>query len=153
MRPLDDLDLEILRLLQADALLPYKQIAAQLNLSTTPVFERIKKLERDKVIQQYVALVSKEALGKAFVVLCQVSLKNHEEATYRNFQQQVQQLPEVTECLLISGQHDYQVKVVVAGMEPYQQFLAKLAQTGSVAKTESIFVMKEIKSTTALPIH
>lgn len=150
---LDATDFSILRLLQQDAFLTHKEIAASLQLTTTPVYERIRRLERSGVIKGYVALLDRAGVGKPLVVMCAVSLKEHALPLLQRFQEAVCALPEVTEVLHIAGGFDYLLKVVVADMASYQHFVvSKLASLENIGHAQSSFVLTELKYSTAVPI-
>lgn len=150
MIKLDDTDKEILRHLQQDAKLTTKELASRLNLSATPVYERIRRLENEGVIKKYVALVDREKIGQDLMVLCNVRLKEHEKEAGARFVKAIVTMPEVIECLNISGDYDFLIKVVVADMREYQSFIMnKLAALPNIGSTQSIFVMGEIKNETA----
>lgn len=151
MPTLDSTDRSILKLLQQDAKLTNKEIAAKLNLTTTPVFERIKKLEREGYIDKYVALVDRKKVDLSMMVFCNVSLKEHATEFLNRFENDVQSLAEVVECYHIAGMFDYLLKVVVKDMDTYQDFVAnKLAGLNNIRKVQSAFVMSEIKHSTQL---
>jgi Lrp/AsnC family leucine-responsive transcriptional regulator len=151
MARLDSIDKSIIRLLQEDAKYTNKQIAERLHLTTTPVFERIKKLEKEGYIEKYVALVNRKKVGLQLISYCDVSLKQHDAEYLNIFEREILSLPEVVECYHIAGMFDYLLKVVVPDMETYQRFVAeKLATFENIGRVQSAFVMKEIKSSTAL---
>ncbi|TAG40981.1 MAG: Lrp/AsnC family transcriptional regulator [Cytophagia bacterium] len=153
MIKLDDTDRKILKLLQENALLTTKELAALLNLSYTPVYERIRKLEKEGIIKKYVALINREKVGKNLVAFCNISLKEHSRANGEKFVKAVLSFEEVTECYNISGGYDFMLKVVVNDMPAYQQFLMeKLGTLDSIGNTHSIFVMSEIKHETGLKV-
>ncbi len=144
---LDEIDLQILRILQRNAKLTTKELADAVHLSPTPVFERQKRLERHGYIQKYVAVLDPEKLDQSLLVFCKVKLKqiNHELADA--FARRIQRIPEVSECYNTSGQYDYLLKVRAANMRQYQQFvLNKLGDIDNLASLESIFVMSEVKN-------
>ena len=148
---LDTTDLAILRMLQSDAFLTHKEIAAALKLTTTPVYERIRRLERNEVIKSYVALVDRSKVGKPLLVICAVSLKEHALERLKQFEESVCALTEVTEVLHIAGGFDYLLKVVVKA--EYQHFIVhKLAGLDNVGHAQSSFVLTELKYETAVPI-
>ncbi|MFN4146769.1 MAG: Lrp/AsnC family transcriptional regulator [Runella sp.] len=150
---LDTTDLGILRLLQKNALLTTKELASQLNLSYTPVYERVRKLENEGVIEKYVALVNREKIGKNLIAFCNVSLKEHSRANGERFVKAILSFEEVAECYNISGGYDFMLKVVVNDMPEYQRFLMdKLGALDMIGNTHSIFVMSEIKHETALKV-
>jgi Lrp/AsnC family leucine-responsive transcriptional regulator len=143
----DNTDRDILKYLQEDAKLTTKELAGRLNLSPTPVYERVKRLENEGVIKKYVALVDREKVGKGLMVLCNIRLKEHEKIAGARFVKQIIELPEVVECLNISGDYDFLIKVVVGDMREYQSFIMnKLASLENIGSTQSIFVMGEIKN-------
>ena len=111
MQNLDPVDLHILQLLQKDGLMTNKEIAAELNLTTTPVHERIKRLRRDGIIEKYTIEVNRKKLNKNLIVFCNVSLKEHAQAYLTKFEEDVQTLPEVVECYSISGEFDFMLKI------------------------------------------
>lgn len=146
---LDDTDKKLLEFIQEDGKLTTKELASRLNLSPTPVYERIKRLEKDGVIKKYVALIDREKIGQDLMVLCNIRLKEHEKEVGANFVKQIVEMPEVIECLNISGDYDFLIKVVVHDMREYQSFIMnKLATLENIGSTQSIFVMGEIKNET-----
>lgn len=150
---LDAADRAILQLLQSDAFLTTKEIAARLNLTTTPTFERIKRLEREGYIARYAALLDRRKVGYPLLVFCDVSLKEHNRDFLLRFEQEVAGLPEVTECHHIAGAFDYLLKVVVHDMDDYQRFVKeKLAALENIGRVQSHFVMTEVKNSTVLPL-
>ncbi len=150
---LDPVDKAILNLLQEDSCYTTKQLSAQLNLSPTPIYERVKRLEQEGYIRKYVALLDKQKLGKGLIVFCNVSLKEHANPLGEKFVHQILSLPEVVECYNISGQYDFMLKVLVSDMPEYQNFIIhKLASLENIGSTHSIFVMGEIKYSTTVPL-
>jgi len=153
MAALDNIDLKILQFLQANALMTNKEIAARLNLTTTPIHERIKRLESEGVIEKYTAILNKSKLGKSLVVLVDVTLKEHAASFLEQFEKDVLLLPEVVECYCISGGSDFLLKVLVRDMDEYRHFiLHKLATLSNIGNAQSRFVVNEIKSQTPVPI-
>jgi len=151
---LDQADKAILHHLQEDATLKTRELAEKVNLSYTPVYERVRKLEKEGVIRKYVALVDREKVGKKLMVICSVALKEHSRTMGERFVQAVMGYPEVLECLNISGEYDFLLKVVVEDMPQYQRFLMENlgALENIIGSTQSQFVMGEIKSTTHLQL-
>ncbi len=153
MLKLDTTDQAILQHLQENALLTTKELSSRLNLSYTPVYERVRRLEKEGVIKKYVALVNREKIGKNLIAFCNISLKEHSRANGEKFVKAVLSFEEVVECYNISGGYDFMLKVIVNGMPEYQQFLMnKLGTLDSIGNTHSIFVMSEIKHETALRV-
>ena len=150
---LDAIDVHLLTILQEDCKLTNKELSGRLNLSVTAVYERIKKLEREGLIKKYVALLDRTQLHRDFVVLCHVRLDRHSRAYWGKFEEDVLQLDEVTECLHVSGDYDYILKVRVKDMSAFRDFLGeKLTTLDHIGSTHSTFVINEVKSTTAIPV-
>lgn len=151
---LDAVDRAILHQLQEDASRTTKEIAAQLDLTTTPVFERIKRLEREGYIKGYTALLDRRKIGMQLLVFCDVSLKEHNRDYLLNFEKAVVELPEVLECHHVTGEYDYMLKIAVRDMDAYQRFIKeKLAILENIGRVQSHFVMTEVKNSTVLPEH
>ncbi|WP_118973044.1 Lrp/AsnC family transcriptional regulator [Taibaiella koreensis] len=146
--PLDDKDLAILRLLQQNARSTVREIAAAVHLSPTPVHERIKRMEEEGVIRQYAALVDHTKVRKGLMVICYVSLKEHNKQSGAKFIRTIHNLHEVIECYNISGEYDFMLKVVAENMDAYYDFhVNKLSQVENMGRLQSIFVMGIIKQT------
>ncbi|SFJ12942.1 transcriptional regulator, AsnC family [Kaistella treverensis] len=144
-------DKKLLVLLQNDSKKTTKQFAAALDLSVTAVFERIKKLEKNEVIKKYVALVDKGKLHKSFVVLCHVKLAQHKKQYIVQFENEITQFPEVLECFHVSGDYDYILKICVADISEYRDFMvSKLTNLQHIASTQSSFMIKEVKNSTVI---
>lgn len=150
----DQTDRKILRVLQADARLNTKQIAAKIGLTVTPTYERMKKIEQSGVVKNYVALLDRESIGKTIVAFINVSLQLHSKPLISVFEKAVAKIPEVMECFHVAGNFDYLLKVVVSDMNSYQNFLSnKLATIENIAHVQSSFVMTEIKYQTAYSLE
>ncbi|MDT0293823.1 Lrp/AsnC family transcriptional regulator [Mesonia ostreae] len=148
---LDTIDRQLLTYLQKDAKKTTKELALVLDLSNTAVYERIKKLERQKIITNYVALIDKEKVEKSFMVLCQVKLSQHVKNNIVQFEREVLKLEEVLECYHISGDYDYILKILIKNMDAYRKFLIeKLTVISGIGSTQSMFVIKEVKNTTLI---
>ncbi|GAA4304488.1 Lrp/AsnC family transcriptional regulator [Aestuariibaculum suncheonense] len=151
--PLDEIDFRILKILQHRSNLTTKELAAKVNLSTTPVFERVKKLEKAGYIKNYVAVLDAEKLNKGLMVFCNVTLKEHTREIGNQFVQDVLSLKEVVECYNISGDYDFFLKILVSDMKEYQNFvLDRLGSIKNIGSAHSTFVMGEIKNSYAVPI-
>lgn len=150
---LDEIDLRILKLLQTKSNLTTKELAAKVNLSTTPVFERVKKLERGGYIKNYIAVLNAEKLNRGLMVFCNIRLKEHSRDIGNQFVKDVLSLEEVTECYNISGDYDFLLKILVSDMKAYQNFvLNHLGSLQNIGSAQSTFVMGEIKNTYAVPL-
>lgn len=146
METLDKTDLQILRTLQGNSKLTTKELAARVNLSTTPVFERLKKLESGGYIKKYVAVLDAEKLNCGFIIFCSVKLRRLNREIAGDFTRVIQSIPEVTECYNISGEYDYLLKIHAPDMKYYQEFILNVLGTiESLGSLTSTFVMGEIK--------
>ena len=153
MDNIDSIDLQILKHLQQDSNINIKELASKLFLTVTPVYERIKRLERDGYIIKYVALLNKKKLNLGMTVFCNVRLKEHAKNVGSNFVKDIVALPEIIECYNIAGDYDFMLKILVEDMSSYQYFVMnKLSTIENIGNTQSIFVMGEIKHSTALAI-
>lgn len=145
---LDSKDLLILRLLQENARITVKEISEKIHLSTTPVHERIKRMEETGVIKQYATLVDHAKVKKGLMVICYVSLQQHSKNAGQKFIKAIQELNEVIECYNISGEFDFMLKVVAEDMNSYYNFhVNMLSQIENMGHVQSVFVMGIIKQT------
>jgi DNA-binding Lrp family transcriptional regulator len=145
---LDQRDLAILRLLQKNARITVKEISEKVNLSTTPVYERIKRMEAAGVIKEYAMLVDPAKVKKGLMVICYVSLKQHNKTAGTKFIKAIHEMNEVIECYNISGEFDFMLKVVVENMDAYYDFhVNKLSEVENIGNVQSSFVMGIIKQT------
>ena len=143
---LDKVDLQILRTLQDNARLTTKELAARVSLSSTPVFERLKRLENSGYIKKYIAVLDAEKLNQGFVVFCSVKLVRLNKDIAFEFTRIIQEIPEVTECYNISGDYDYLLKIHAPNMKYYQEFIINVLGTiESMGSLMSTFVMDEVK--------
>ena len=143
---LDETDLKILDILHSNSKLGNKEIAAEVGLSITPTFERVKRMERQGVIKGYTAVLDKKKIGKGLLVLCQVSLRAHNADLLVGFEDEVVHLDEVASCYHIAGNYDYLLSIEVRDMDEYQRFLKeKLAAIPNIANVQSSFVMSTLK--------
>jgi len=153
MHNIDETDISLLRLLQENSDITTKELADKVNLSPTPVYERVKKLEQEGYIKKYVALLDREKLGKGLIVFCNVSLRKHTREIGQQFVRDIAMLDEVTECYNISGDYDFLLKVLVNDMKHYQDFvLNRLGSVKNIGSAHSIFVMGEIKHSYQVPL-
>ncbi|MDR2918080.1 MAG: Lrp/AsnC family transcriptional regulator [Tannerella sp.] len=152
MESLDAIDIKLLKLLQENSNRTVKELAALVNLSPTPVFERIKRLEKEGYIKKYTAILSNKKLNKGFVVFCNVKLKHHSIAFRNQFIKTVSDMPEITECYNTSGDYDFMLKIFAQSMEHYKNFIVDILNNEeSIGSLQSIFVMEEIKHTYNVP--
>jgi len=153
MMDLDELDIIILRLLQENAHYTNKEIAAHLGMTITPVYERIKRLENQGFIKQYITLLNKEKIGKTLTSFCSVSLRHHTRENVEQFEREILQFNEVLECYHIAGVSDFLLKVIVSNMSEYHDFIRnKLSTIENIGSVNSSFVLNEIKYSLAYSI-
>lgn len=150
---LDETDKKLLELLQTDAKKTNKELSVILGLSVTAVFERIKKLEKNGIVEKYVALVNKKKVRRGFTVFCHIKLVQHSRDYIMEFEAKINKLPEVLECYHVSGDYDYVLKIIVESMEKYREFIInKLTTIKYIGSTHSIFTIGEVKNSTAVII-
>ena len=148
MEHLDHTDITILRILQKDSKKTAKEIAKILNLTTSPVYDRIRRLEKQGFIKKYVAILDKKLIDRSVTTICQVSMRYHNEAFIEKFEEQVQALEEVQECYHMAGQVDFILKIHTKDLEAYHDFVkTKLSKIENIGVLNSAFVLKEIKHT------
>ena len=149
----DEIDIKLLGLLQENSDRTTKEYAHKLDLSTTAVYERIKRLERNGVITKYVGLVDKGKVDRAFVVFCHVKLVQHSKEYVLQFEREILKLNEVAECYHVSGDQDYILKIHVKDMQAYRDFMvSKLTVINHIGSTHSSFVISEVKFTTQIEL-
>ena len=143
---IDSTDLAILRILQEEARITIKDLAERVNLSATPVHERVKRLESAGIIKQYVAVLDAAKLQRGLMVICYVSLRKHSKKAGGKFLKAILDLDAVTECLTISGEFDFMLKVVCENMDAYYDFhVNTLSALDNVGNVQSVFVMGVVK--------
>ena len=150
---LDTTDRKLINLLQNNSKQTTKQLSLQLHLSVTAVYERIKKLENQKVIQKYVAIVNKNKIEKSFLIFCHVKLIQHSKEYVSTFEREILKLQEVSECFHVSGDYDYILKIYVKDMDAYREFMVtKLTTIKYIGSTHSTFSIEQVKNTTAIEL-
>ena len=150
---LDKTDIKILELLQQDGRMTTKSLAEQLNLTTTPIFERVKRLEREGIIDKYVALINQKKIDKKLIIFVSISLKNHTRSYLDGFVNEMTTYNEVQECYHIAGNFDFMLKIILKDMEAYEQFIyTKLSVNTNISNVQSSFVLSKNKYSTALSI-
>ena len=150
---IDKIDRSLLNLLQNNTKLNTKELAQKIGLSVTPTYERIKRLEKQGYIKNYVAILDRKLIDKNLMVISFVSLILHSRDMQIEFEKSIIEYAEVIECFHVTGSYDYQLKVVVSDMEEYQSFIKnKLSSINNIANVQSSFVMSSLKDTTAIPI-
>ena len=150
---IDNTDLQLLKLLQKDSSLTVKELANSVKLSVSPVFERIKRLQKNGYIKKYTAVLDAKKLSRGFMVFCNVRLKQHSKELGKQFIESIMLLDEITECYNISGDYDFMLKIHVEDMPSYQNFvLNTLGEIESIGSLKSLFVLGEMKNSYAIPI-
>jgi Lrp/AsnC family leucine-responsive transcriptional regulator len=146
---MDVIDKRLLHFLQLDTKKTTKELALHLNLSVTAVYERIKKLERQGVIDKYVVLLDRNKIERGFVVFCHIKLVQHSQRFLEHFEEEILKLNEVLECFHVSGEYDYILKICVKDMEAYREFMVtQLTNLKYIGSTHSIFMIGEVKNST-----
>lgn len=154
MEGLDNLDKQILTLLQLDAHFTNKEIAARLGLTTTPVYERIKRLEADGFIKHYVAVLDKNKINKMLTAFCNVSLRHHTKENVEKFEAEITKFTEVQECYHVAGVFDFLMRISVGNMNEYHSFIKdKLSTIENIGTVNSSFVLNEIKYNLAYDLN
>jgi len=152
-RPLDRTDLKILRLLQRNARMTNADLARSVNLSPTPCLERVRRLEAEGYILDYVTLLNPQKLGAGVISFIQVLLDRTNPDVFKRFKEQVSLCPEVMECHMVAGGFDYLLKVRTKSMLEYRDFLGEtLARMSDIKQTHTYVVMEEVKSTHAITV-
>lgn len=149
----DETDKKLLVLLQEDCKQTTKELSYKLGLSVTAVYERVRKLENLGVISKYVALLDRHKVNRDFIVLCHIKLTQHKKEFVMQFEKEIMNLNEVTECFHVSGDYDYILKIGVKDMQDYRNFmLTKLTALQHITSTHSSFMISEVKNTTAIEL-
>jgi len=145
--PLDEKDKAILRHIQSNAKATVREIAANVHLSTTPVHERIKRMEDEGVILQYATILNHTRINKGLMAICYISLREHNKKSGGKFIKTIQEMQEVIEFYIISGAFDFMLKVAAENMDDYYNFhVNKLGQVDNIAQVQSTFIMGTIKA-------
>ena len=142
---LDEIDFKILKILKYKAKLPIKEISQKIGLSTTPIFERIKRMEQFKIIKGYTVALDRNKIGRSLRVLCQISLKEHSKEAIELFETEVKKLEDVNECLHIAGNYDYLLTIEMKDVNAYERFLKeKLSVMSNISNVNSSFVLASV---------
>ncbi len=153
MEILDRIDLQILGILQQNARLTTKEIASRVHLSTTPVYERMRRLENEGYILKYIAVLDADKLNRGFVVFCNVKMSHINRDIADDFVKRIREIPEVTECYNISGRFDFLLKIHAPDMKYYQEFILNvLGSLDNLSSIESTFVMDTVKQQYGIPV-
>lgn len=152
---LDRYDRAILAILQEDGRLTNQELAERIGLSPSPCLRRVRAIEESGAIIGYRALVDAKAMGLSLMALIHISMDQHTPERFKNFETQIAAIPEVLECLLITGQSaDYQLKVIVKDMDAYQEMLLnRITRIKGVSGVHSSFVLRRVVNKTAIPVE
>ena len=150
---LDEIDLQILQELQQNSSAPLHELAEKVGLSKTPCQRRIKRMEKEGIIQRYVAILNPEALEVDVDVFINVRLYDQTLRTMKQFRKIILTMPEIVECYVMTGVFDFFLHVRIAGVKAYNEFMQeKLLQIPGIAQTQSSISLERLKYSTALPI-
>ena len=149
---LDDLDRRLLVELQDDARVSTAELARQFKLSPPGVQKRLRRLEKNGVIERYVTVINREAVGLDLLCFVLVMLAHHRPDSVKRFRTGIAAMPEVLECHHLTGEFDCLLKLVVANHEELQRFLERLMKVGGVDRLRTSIVLSEIKAVTRLPL-
>ena len=153
MKDIDKTDRKILRILQKNARIAMTELAEKVGLSTTPVTERVRRLERDTIITGYHAHVNPHAVGLSLLVFVEIKLRSKSGNIFEDFRREVAKIPQIMECHLVSGEYDYLIKVRLPDMSAYRNMLGNiLLQLPAAAESRSYVVMEEVKEELTLDI-
>ena len=151
---LDRFDRQILQVLQQDGRISNQDLADRIGLSPSPCLRRVRALEESGIVTGYRALLNAKALGYTLMALIYISMDMHTPERFENFEKEINQIGEILECLLITGQDaDYQIKVVVRDMDAFQELLLnRITRIQGVTGVHSSFVLRRVIDKTALPV-
>lgn len=151
---LDTTDISILCALQDNSRLTVKELAAKIHLSTTPTYERVKRLEREGFISKYIAVLNAEKINCGFIAFCYLKMKQHTYENALRIMEAVKDISEIAECYNISGDYDFLLKIYTSDMKSYQKFLLRiLGDLDCIGSLNSSFVLGEVKNTHILPLN
>lgn len=150
---LDQIDLKILEILQEKGKITNIQLSQEIGLSAAPTLERVKKLENSGIIQSYHIKIDRSKIGLGFTALIHVSLTRQKDNAIRNFITQINKIPEITECLQVTGNFDYQLRVVVKDIPAFEKLVGeKLSRIEEIGQMQTMVVLSEIKNASILPL-
>ena len=154
MSRIDNTDKKLLEILQDNAKTHINDLAKAINLTKSPVYERIKRFENEGIIDKYVAVLNTDKIDSPMTVFCSVSLESQKIKAIEEFSCAVENIPEVIECYLMGGANDFLLKVLVKDLQAYHEFSSgKLAALPYVSQIKSTFVLNAVKSSTVIPLY
>ncbi|WP_458627675.1 Lrp/AsnC family transcriptional regulator [Winogradskyella sp. PC D3.3] len=150
---LDNIDTQLLTILQKNSNRTTKSIAEELGMSTSPIFERIKKLEKEGYIEKYVAVLNNKKIGLKLTVFIGITLQGHTRSYLEKFVKEINNFPEVVECHRVSGNFDYLLKLVVEDIEAYETFIiSKLTLLPYLGNVQSLIALSTSKETNEIDL-
>jgi len=154
MKQIDETNRKILNILQAHGSITNAELAGMIGLAPATVFERVKKLEKNGIITNYVALVDPQTVGKAIIAFVFVTMNDYTQETIQHLSDEISRMPAVLECYRLSGEKDYLLKVVADDIPSYDAFVFnKLARLRKVGKFSSMFVLSTVKHQTKIELE
>ncbi len=154
MKKIDQIDAQLLEFLQKDGRITIKELAQKLGMSTTPIFERVKKLEKAGIIDHYAAVLNADKLGKKLYAFAHISLKDHSKELVKQFTEQIITIPQVLECHYVTGDSDFILKILLNDMEKYREFMMdQLFDMSNIAKVESFLSLSVLKQSNLIAIN
>ncbi len=154
MKHLDKIDMKILAILQKNARISMTELAELVGLSTTPVTERVRRLEREQVITGYFTRINPQKVNQSLLVFVEIKLRSKSGNIFDEFRREVMQIPEILECHLVSGEYDYLIKARLPDMHAYRDMLGSiLLQLPAAAESRSYVVMEEVKELMTLSLN
>jgi len=151
---MDSTDIKLIKLLQKNGKLTMKELSGELGLSITPIYERLRRLEREKKILGYQAVIDEKKAGFGLEVFCSVTLESHKSEFLIEFKSEIQKFEEVMECYHLAGSFDFLLKILVADMDKYTSFInQRLAKLRNIGLVQSMMVLDKVKHKTELPFE
>lgn len=146
----DEKDLKILNLLQQDCRLSVKDIGEKIGLSFSPTYERLKRIEKEKIIERHVALINRHKVDIGILAYCNITLKEQSKKTILGFEKEVIKHDEIIEVISISGTYDFMLKIYAKDIDDYNRFVVNvIADMPNIGQYHSLFVLNEVKKSTA----
>lgn len=150
---MDSIDQKILKILQEDCMISYKDIATSIGLSYNPTYERIRRMEEEGIIKSRVAILDPKKIGVDLFVYCNITLKEQSKKSLIDFEKRIKSIPEIIEAVSLTGVYDYMLKIAIRDIDSYNTFIMnKIANIPNIGQYHSNIVMSVVKDETALPI-
>jgi Lrp/AsnC family transcriptional regulator len=150
---MDSIDQKILKILQEDCMISYKDIATSIGLSYNPTYERIRRMEEEGIIKSRVAILDPKKIGVDLFVYCNITLKEQSKKSLIDFEKRIKSIPEIIEAVSLTGVYDYMLKIAIRDIDSYNAFIMnKIANIPNIGQYHSNIVMSVVKDETALPI-